>query len=263
MSNTIKTLDFMIIGAQKSGTTALSHFLAQHRQVCMATGKEVHLFDTQDYSDKWTVEHINQRYSSYFDGADPMQLWAEATPIYLYWSEIIPALKRYNPSLKLIVILRDPTDRAISHYEMEKQRSNETLPLWLALLREPARLKKEGRWLGHSHRCHSYMDRGYYAEQLSCVRKHFNDDQILILESDALKHRHTASLEAVCKFLAISTVHDIQSERVFSGDYGKKHLSPYYALIKLCLKWRFRAANTKLKALLFEMGMAPDWRWLP
>lgn len=258
----MKSLDFMIIGAQKSGTTALSHFLSQHPDVCMATGKEVHLFDAQDYSHDWTVADINQRYSRHFEQAKQSALWGEATPIYLYWSEIIPALKRYNPSLKLIVILRDPAERAISHYEMEKSRDNETLPLWLALLRESKRLLSEGKYLGTSHRCHSYVDRGLYAQQLACVRHYFNDEQVLVLESDALKYQHAASMEKVCEFLGIDSAHSIQSERIFSGNYRKRHFSLYYTLIKTCLNWRFRAANVKLKMLLIEMGITPDWRWL-
>lgn len=252
----------MIIGAQKSGTSALSHFLAQHPDVCMAAGKEVHLFDAQDYSSDWTLDEINQRYSIYFEDADETKLWGEATPIYLYWTEIIPALKRYNPALKLIVILRDPAERAISHYEMERSRANETLPLWLALLQEPKRLMLEGPHLGCSHRRHSYVNRGLYAEQLSAVRQYFNDEQILVLESEALKHQHAASMKKVCEFLHINSAYDIPSERVFSGGYQKRHLSPYYALVKIGLNWRFRAANTKLKMLLIDMGITPDWRWL-
>ncbi len=258
----MKSLDFMIIGAQKSGTSALSHFLSQHPDVCMAAGKEVHLFDAEDYSSDWTVEDINQRYSVYFEGADESLLWGEATPIYLYWTEIIPALKRYNPALKLIVMLRDPAERAISHYEMEKSRANERLPLWLALLREPKRLMAEGARLGCSHRRHSYVDRGFYAEQLANVRQYFSDEQILVLESDSLKHEHAASMEKVCQFLAISSSHSIKAERIFSGAYRKKHLSPYYAILRACLSWRFRAANMQLKSLLTDMGIAADWRWL-
>lgn len=258
----MKSLDFMIIGAQKSGTTALSHFLSQHPDVCIAAGKEVHLFDAADFSDDWSVADINTRYDIHFQGKSELLLWGEATPIYLYWTQIIPALKRYNPALKLIVILRDPAERAISHYEMEKSRGNETLPLWLALLRESTRLALDGACLGHEHRCHSYIARGRYAGQLAKVREYFSDEQILVLESDALKFQHALSMGKVCDFLGIDQAPSIKAERVFSGDYQKKHLSPYYAFIKRCLAWRFRAPNKELKRLLSDMGVSADWRWL-
>lgn len=258
----MKSLDFMIIGAQKAGTTALSHFLSQHPAVAMARGKEVHLFDAQDYSKHWAANEINQRYAAYFDGASSALLWGEATPIYLYWSQIIPELNRYNPALKLIVILRDPVERAISHYEMEKSRANEDLPLWQALWREPKRLAQEDGRLGHAHRCHSYVDRGLYVTQINCVRCYFSDQQILILENDALKHQHAETLKKVCEFLGIDATYNIPSERVFSGDYRNKHSSLYYLIIKTILRWRFRCANLKLKTLLIDMGMSPRWHWL-
>lgn len=258
----MKSLDFMIIGAQKAGTTALSHFLSQHPGVAMAQGKEVHLFDAQDYAIDWTVDEINQRYAAHFKGVDPAVLWGEATPIYLYRPEIIPELKRYNPALKLIVLLRDPVERAISHYEMERSRSNEDLPLWRALWCESKRLAAEEGRLGHAHRCHSYVDRGHYATQLDCVRHHFSDQQILILENDALKNQHTETLKKVCDFLAVDASYCIPAERVFAGEYRNKYSSLYYSLIKMLLRWRFRSANAKLKMLLMDMGISPSWRWL-
>ena len=252
----------MIIGAQKAGTTALSHFLSQHPDVVMAEGKEVHLFDAQDYSKQWTIDEINQRYAAHFKGANPALLWGEATPIYLYWSQIIPELKRYNPALKLIVILRDPVERAISQYEMEKSRANEDLPLIQALWCEPARLTQEGNYLGHAHRCHSYMDRGLYAAQITNLRRYFSDEQILILENSALKNQHMETLKKIYEFLGVDADYNIPSEKVFSGVYRNRRSSLYLGLIKLLLRKRFRSANLKLKALLIDMGMSPDWRWL-
>lgn len=252
----------MIIGAQKSGTSALSYFLAQHPGVAMAKGKEVHLFDAPDYSPYWTRDEINQRYAVHFDAVNPAVLWGEATPIYLYISETIPELKRYNPALKLIVILRDPAERAVSHYEMERSRGNETLPLWRALLSESKRLAQETVVLGHARRCHSYADRGLYADQINCVRHYFNDEQILILENDALKNQHAETLKKVCDFLAIDSACNILPEKVFSGDYRSKYSSLYYFVIKVILRWRFRSANLKLKMLLIDMGVSPHWRWL-
>jgi hypothetical protein len=228
----------------------------------MAKGKEVHLFDGSDYSADWSADKINQRYATHFEGVNPTALWGEATPIYLYRPEIIPELKRYNPALKLIVILRDPVERAISHYEMERARSNEDLPLWQALWCESKRLAEEGGHLGHAHRCHSYVERGLYAAQINCVRQHFSDEQILILENDALKNQHVETLKKVCEFLAVDGAYSIPAESVFSGDYRNKYSSLYYSLIKMLLRWRFRSANVKLKMLLVGMGISPSWRWL-
>jgi hypothetical protein len=159
------------------------------------------------------------------------------------------------------VILRDPAERAISHYEMEKSRGYESLPLWRGLWSESKRLVREAG-LGHAHRCHSYVDRGLYAEQIAHLRSHFNDEQILIIENDALKNQHAATIKKVAEFLAIDATLSIASERVFSGDYRKKHLSIYYAAIKFLLRWRFREANKQLKQQLIEMGVNPNWRWL-
>ena len=80
----MKSLSFMIIGVQKGGTTALSHFLAQHDEICMADGKEVHLFDAPDFNPKWSADAINQRYAAHFQAASAAQQLGEATPIYLY-----------------------------------------------------------------------------------------------------------------------------------------------------------------------------------
>lgn len=258
----MKSLDFMIIGAQKAGTTALSHFLSQHPDVVMAKGKEVHLFDAPAYSSKWTVDDINQYYAPHFESANPAARWGEATPIYLYRPEIIPELKRYNPELKLIMVLRDPAERAISHYEMEKSRSNEDLPLWKALWCESARLKQEGEQLGHAHRCHSYFDRGKYAAQINCVRQHFSDEQILVLDNDALKYQHAETLKKVFEFLAVDASYQVPEESVFSGKYRHKDSSLYYSLMKKLLRWRFQSANATLKLLLDDMGISSSWRWL-
>jgi hypothetical protein len=228
----------------------------------MAAGKEVHLFDAEDFSSQWTSEEISARYAPYFTNANENSLWGEATPIYLYWPPIIAALKRYNPALKIIVILRDPAARAISHYEMEKGRGNESKPLWLALACEQKRLMLEGEHLGYAHRCHSYQDRGRYAEQLESLRSHFADEQILVLESESLKLEHDTTLKKVCDFLGVAPDHVIKAERVFSGSYQKPHLSLYYALVKFYLKWSFKKSNAKLKSILLDMGISTDWRWL-
>lgn len=255
----MRSLDFMIIGVQKGGTTALSHFLARHDRICMADGKEVHLFDAPDFDSNWSAAEINQRYAPHFETATESQLLGEATPIYLYWPEVIAALHQYNPALKLVVILRDPAERAISHYIMELGRGNETRPLWQALLLETSRLRRDpGRVPNSARRCHSYRTRGNYAGQLHNLRRYFPDRQILIIDNTELIERHHQTLARVCAFLGLPDTNLPQPERIFAGDYDRGR----YKGCRWLLKCWFRPANRRLKNLLSEMGYSPDWPWL-
>lgn len=117
-------VNFIIAGTQKGGTTALSAFLNQHPQISFAQVKEVHFFDT-DYLFKAPPPpyHIYHRHFKNKSGC----IFGEATPIYMYWNPAIKRIKDYNPDMKLIFILRNPIERAYSHYIMEYKRDAETL----------------------------------------------------------------------------------------------------------------------------------------
>jgi hypothetical protein len=255
----VKSLAFMIIGVQKGGTTALSHFLAQHPDIGMATTKEVHLFDAPDFDPAWSVAEINERYQPYFLGMEQRPILGEATPIYIAWQEIIPEIKRYNPQLKVIVLLRDPVERALSQYAMEFVRNNEARPLWLALLLEGARLHRDkSRAPLGARRCHSYRTRGEYVEQLEHLRRHFPDKQILVIDNTELIGQHDQTLVRVYDFLGVPVVDLPASERVFSGDYDRAR----YPMCRWLLGCWYRFANRRLKSLLSDMGYSPNWPWL-
>ena len=249
-------VDFMVIGAQKCGTTAFFEYLAQHPQIDTSLRKEVHLFDSPGYSRSWTSEEIDRRYRSHFQSASvgsgdhaerfapdqagesrgqnnplgdvgtaapsPELIRGEATPVYLFFPEIAGELKRYNPALKLIVLLRDPAERAISHYYMEKNRGYEKLPLWLALLCEPWRLWRcrRPRRQGSAWRRYSYQKRGRYRSQLRKLCQHFDEKQVLIIRTTELARRHDVVLGRVFRFLGVSEQMGIQNKRVFEGDWG-------------------------------------------
>ncbi len=256
----MKKLDFMIVGAQKCGTSALSHFLSQHPDIAIARGKEVHLFDDPDYSPLWSEAEMDHYYDDYFEDDAVQAICGEATPIYLYWPEIAQELARYNKQLKLIVMLRDPVERAISQYGMERRRGLESLPRWLAFLIEPIRLKISGeaRALNSSRRTHSYIDRGFYARQIESLRCHFPDDQILLIEQSQLLQNHESTMTQVFGFLGCGDDSMPVAEQVFAGDAFHKR----GFFVKTLLSLRYWRANRQLKKLLNKMGCASDWRWL-
>ncbi len=230
MQQVAKDLDFVIAGAQKCGTTALASFLDAHPGISMATPKECHLFDSPDYRPDWSREQINSRYLPHFEGSPASTLWGEATPAYLFYPDIAGQLARYQPELKLIVLLRDPVERAISHYRMEVTRGHERLPLPLALALEYC-----GRHGGppraplNAHGRYCYRRRGQYAAQLERLYRVFPAEQILVLRQLDLLHAHQQTLRSVFSFLGVDPAVEVpeslvkpitrQSQGTPSGDF--------------------------------------------
>jgi hypothetical protein len=197
-------VNFLIVGAQKAGTTALASFLAQHPDVCMSRRKEVHVFDAPDYRD--TRAFWDERYAEQFPHYRGQRCVGEATPSYMYFPFVAERIYRYNPGMRLIALLRNPAERAISHYAMEIGRNTERLPLIAALAAERFRLSRPTETLGWkcSLRTHSYLDRGFYSRQLERLFQYFSRDQVLILRTDDLLAHHVATLENVYEFLGVS-----------------------------------------------------------
>lgn len=163
--------NFLIIGVQKGGTTSLYSYLAAHPRVSPALGKEVHYFDFHyGCGERWYRAHFVPQAWSDVRGLQT----GEASPEYLFCPAAPQRVAAFDPGMKLIVMLRNPVERAYSQYQMSRRRGSETLSFAEALALEPERLEAERRRLGavaahargKSHRHHSYQSRGYYAEQL-------------------------------------------------------------------------------------------------
>ena len=196
---------FLIGGVQKGGTSALARFLGAHPGVRLPRGKEAHVFDAQDYDEAADADAVNARFAPHFDAMPAEALHGDATPITLFLPAVIARVARYNPAMRWIVLLREPAERALSHYRMERGRGWEQLPLWVALLREKSRLLTDNDPLAEAshHRRHSYLARGDYAAQLDALYAHFPQDQVLLLKSTALRTQPETCLQAVCRFLAL------------------------------------------------------------
>jgi hypothetical protein len=120
-------VDFIIVGAQKGGTTALASFLAQHPGIFILEIKEAHFFDiTRKYYDSKARSAPYGDYHRLFARAKPNQLWGEATPSYMFLPFVPRRIHEYNPAVKIIFLLRDPVMRAFSHFSMQRSRRWET-----------------------------------------------------------------------------------------------------------------------------------------
>ena len=243
----------MIAGVQKGGTTALAHFLAQHPAIGMSTPKEAHLFDAPDYSRDWTPAQIDERYRPFFEGCAGAAIRGEATPIYLFLPAIAAELRRYNPDLKLIVLLRDPVERAISHYYMEKNRDKEHLPLWLALLSEPLRLRlpEDAEHIDSHLRRHSYRRRGLYCAQLRNLYRCFDPRRVLVVRTEDLQRHHDAVLRRVFVFLGVADDVRIPPEIVYAGNRGGRR----HPLTARLLRLSYLAERARWRALARETGL--------
>lgn len=243
-------LSFLIGGAQKAGTSALARFLQAHPLLALPSGKEAHVFDAPDFEESWTAETVDARFAPHFGarwGSRELR-FGDATPITMLHPRLVARVHHYNPSMRWIVLLRDPVARAISHWAMERSRGGEYLPLLPALLCEPWRLRgrhddfSEGSPLRH----HSYLLRGDYARQLDAVHTLFPRHQVLVLTTERLALQPRECLRQVYAHLRIPEPAGYPDfERVFVGDY---RVPGRWAPGRLFAAFALRAARRRLKA---------------
>jgi len=192
-------VSFFIAGAQKSGTTALDHYLRGHPNIQMAREKEVHFFD--DESVDWSKPNYTKLHDAFDAPAEGQSLRGEATPIYTYWPQALERIRRYNERAKIIVGLRHPSLRAYSHWRMETKRGNDFLPFNDAI-RQAGRRRVAGEPNG-AHRIHSYVERGLYAGQVERLLALFPRDQVFFFRTDTLWTDPPSVLGQVQTFLQL------------------------------------------------------------
>src|SRR5436853_431450 len=196
--STTATLDFVIAGTQRGGTTVLDWYLREHAGVAMARWKELHFFDNEEH---FCTEPPNYAaYHASFAARMPSQLRGEATPSYMFWVPAAARMARYNPALKVIILLRNPITRAYSHWNKQWQQGRETLPFFEALRAEAERAQSA---LPLQARDTSYMERGFYSGQLQRLWRHFPVEQTLILRSENLQTEPETTLKRIGDFLGL------------------------------------------------------------
>jgi hypothetical protein len=189
--------DYLIIGAQRAGTTSLFKYLVQHPAVGRPfLGKGAHFFDT-NYSadlDAYRAYFPTTAYKWYVMASRRMGfVTGEGSPYYLAHPHAPYRIAEALPDVKLIALLRDPVERAYSHYQHEVARGFEDLEFDEALEQEPKRLagevermRSDPSYNSFALQHHSYLSRGRYAEQLEVWYGLFAREQILVLRSEDL-----------------------------------------------------------------------------
>jgi hypothetical protein len=176
--------NFLVIGAAKSGTTALHSYLTQHPQIFMSTQKELRFFPFENYEldfrgpgdDLDTARIVTNidNYRGHFAAATDYPARGESSPIYLYYPQTADRIRHHIPEVKLIAILRHPADRAYSQFLMKIRDGRELLSFGEALAAEEKRIAE--KWSHHWH----YRQRGFYAAQLKPYFQHFGREQLRI-----------------------------------------------------------------------------------
>ena len=193
---------FLCIGAQKAGTTTLHHLLAIHPQIFVPAEKELHYFTLHaDQGVEW--------YAGRFAAARPDQICGDITPYYLFHPEAPRRICDLLPRVKLVVLLRDPVERALSGYFHSLRLGLESLPIEEAFAREEERLAGAaaelvalgGRHLSHQE--HSYLARSRYDEQLARYGDLFSREQLLVLRSEDLFAEPAAVWRQLLEFLEL------------------------------------------------------------
>jgi hypothetical protein len=195
------TVDFIIVGAQKTGTTALFRMLKKHQNIFSPQRKELHFFDN-DYAIDWACPDYTSYESNFVDKTDG-QVAGEATPIYSYWPPCVERIKAYNPDIKLILCIRDSAERAFSHWSMEFARQLETMEFSGAIRQGRERVGHGQHSLDGHHRYFSYIERGFYARQISNILIHFPKEQLLVVTFDAFQRDLNNFLDTICRFLCV------------------------------------------------------------
>jgi hypothetical protein len=247
--------DFIVIGGQRCGTTSFYNQVTRHPCVARAFRKEVHFFD-QGYGRGagWYRSNfplrLERRIAGHLRGG--VSLTGEASPYYIFHPHAPRRAALTVPRAKIIALVRNPVDRAHSHYHHERRLGAETLPFPEALEAEAGRLEGEEErmlqdetYVSYNHQHFSYLARGRYADQLSRWLSVFPRPQMLILSSEDFYSDPASVVSRALEFLGLPGWQPAGNRRDNEGRYSGMDSG-----LRRELAQRFAPENRRLYALL-------------
>lgn len=222
------TPDFYIAGTQKGGTTSLFKYLSQHPQFLPPSKKEIHYFEKPSNRKKgaiWYKSHFPLKYKLKSANA----ITGEATP-FMYAYHVPRLVHELTPDAKIIFLLRNPIQRAFSHYQHNVNKHQfESLTFSEAIRLEENRIANDLKHIQHNewyndgdNRAFSYVNRGNYQNQIKRWEKHFKPEQILIIKSEDFFSNSQHVLSQVTDFLQIEKFSFVVDKRFNQGKYQSK-----------------------------------------
>jgi len=249
--------DFLIIGAQKCGTTSLYHILMDHTHVAPAFKKELHYFDSSKFAKGAEWYRSNFPPPSFENGQ--RIITGEASPYYLYHPLAARRASQVVPQAKLIALLRNPVDRAYSDYRHRFSDGVETLSFEEAIEAEEERISGEREkiladegYLSTSHRRYSYLARGVYVDQLRQWHEYFERDQLLVMKSEDFFARPEESLKDVLDFLELP----VWDRKDYGRGRNRRSYDPMSPAVRERLESYFEPHNQRLYEYL-----SADFGW--
>ncbi len=220
--------NFLVIGAAKSGTTSLYDYLKQHPEVYLPRNREPSFFahegDQMDYhgpgDEDWDFTTDIASYQDLFREVQGEKAAGEISPRYLFFNDAAQRIRHYIPQTKLIAILRNPVDRAYSHFLMNIARNCEpikNLGEAVKAEKERDRLKWSWDW--------QYTGLGLYEEQLSRYDDFFSSGQILVILFDDFSSHPEASIKAIFNFLGVDENFKVDMSQRQREAHLPKHLA--------------------------------------
>jgi hypothetical protein len=202
----IDKLDFILAGAQKSGTTALHYFLQKHPRITMGDQEEMHFFDDEGL---FSVPVDYELLHRHFPRLARSTIAGECTPSYLYWKPAAERIWSYNPQIKLLVLLRNPVERAFAHWNMQRFKGREPLDFFDAVKEEKSRIAGAPPL---EARRFAYVDRGLYAQQLERFFRFFPREQMMIIKFEKFRRAQRQTLDSIFSFLGVEPLSSFRSK---------------------------------------------------
>jgi len=254
---------FLFVGAQRGGTTSMYRTLTQHPAILKAVlHKGVHYFDTgYGHGMGWYQGHfpLRARAALARRATGEVPLTFESSPYYMFHPLAAERISRDLPGVRLLVLVRDPVERAYSAHAHELARGYESEPFERALELEDERLAGEAEriisepgYLSHSHQHHAYLTRGLYADQLERLGQLVGRDRVHVVDSGRFFTDPEPVYDGVLDFLGLRQ----HGYPVFER-HNARPRSPMPETLRATLNDHFLAPDERLAGWLSQ---PPSWR---